>query len=116
MAYVEIWYTYYICIKNLKSYEKCLPLKVLLRTFRFQKYENGTTRKENSFKFFLHWAKIDINVTEIQCLWFLSSKHQQLIIDSCDKMLFGAEGRVDKWERLCDVCIHMEWTRENSGE
>jgi len=60
-------------------------------------------------------SKIDVNVTEIQCLEFLSSKHEQLIINSCDKMLFGAdEGRVDKWKGLCDVCIHMEGTRENS--
>ena len=52
---------------------------------------------------------MDINVTENQCLGFLSSKHKKLIINSCDKMLFGAdEGRVDKWERLFDVCIHME--------
>lgn len=62
-------------------------------------------------------SKIDINVTEIQCLEFLSYKHKQLIINSCDKILFGAdEGRIDKWERFYDVCIHMERTRENSGE
>ena len=52
-------------------------------------------------------SKIDVNVTELQCLEFLSSKHKQLIINSCDKMLFGAdEERVDKWERLCNICIH----------
>ena len=50
-----------------------------------------------------------MNVTEIQCLEFLSYKHKQLIINSCDKILFGAdEGRIDKWERFYDVCIHME--------
>ena len=53
--------------------------------------------------------KIDINVTRIQCLEFLSPKHKQLIINSCNKMLFGPdEGRVDRWKRLCDVCIHMD--------
>ena len=58
---------------------------------------------------YLTLSKIDINVTEIQCLEYLSSKHKQLIINSCDKMLFGPdEGRADKWKRLCDVCIHME--------
>ena len=81
-------------IKNLKSYEKCLVARKLLRTFRFQKYENGTTGKENNL-IILHRANVDISVIEIQCLLFFSHL-----------MLFGAEGKVDKWKRLHDVCVN----------